>query len=53
MTATCASCWKQYDDTYRLTICPHERFEMRTVVIGPEGIRGVATTVEALRRLMR
>jgi len=53
MVVTCGDCWKRYDDTYRLTLCPHERFEMRTTVIGPEGIRGVARSVEELQRLMR
>ena len=52
MMITCGDCGKQYDDVYRLTVCPHESFEMRTIVAGPEGVKGVARSVEELHRLM-
>jgi len=53
MTVTCGTCGKQYDDLYRLTICPHLHFEMHTTVVGSDGhVRGVARTVEELRRMM-
>jgi hypothetical protein len=49
---TCAECKKVYDDTYRLTYCPHVRFEMNTTVGNANGIVGVAHSVEELNRLM-
>lgn len=52
MTVKCEKCNKLYDDVYRLTYCPHEKFQMRTIVAGPEGVRGIATTVEECRKLM-
>ena len=52
MTVTCEACGRTYDDTYRWTICPHERFQMRTVVADAKGNVGVATTVEELSRLV-
>ena len=32
MKVRCDKCSVVYDDTYRLTYCPHEAFEMRTMV---------------------
>ncbi len=53
MKVTCGRCGKDYDDTYRLTYCPHAWFEMWTTVVGGDGkVRGVAHTLEQLRRLM-
>ena len=32
MIVVCKNCGLEYDDVYRLTICPHENFEMRCIV---------------------
>lgn len=53
MNVICDHCGLRYDDVYRLTICPHERFEMRTVVVMGDGEVRVAHTVEELRTLVR
>lgn len=49
---TCADCNLTYDDTYRLTFCPHEQFRMKTHVFHSRyGFLGVATSVEQLREM--
>lgn len=53
MLVTCEACGLEYDDVYRLTYCPHERFEMRCVVGGPDGVVGVATSLEEFGQLMK
>lgn len=54
MIVTCDDCELDFDDVYRRTYCPHEWFEMRTTVVGGDGkVRGVARTVEELRRMMK
>ena len=53
MIVVCSACWKQYDDTYRLTFCPHDHFQMQTVVYRGGKRVGVAHTIEELRRLMQ
>lgn len=53
MLVTCDFCGLSYDDVYRLTYCPHEPFEMRCVVAGPDGVVGVATTLEELDQLLK
>jgi hypothetical protein len=52
MTATCEKCGKRYDDTYRLTYCPHDRFEMNTTVGVGGRVIGVAHSVEELNRML-
>lgn len=53
MKVTCEKCDKEYDDTYRLTYCPHEWFEMHTKVHGGDGrLLGIARDVDELRELM-
>lgn len=52
MVVKCEVCGARYDDTYRLTYCPHERFEMHCTVGSGEKILGVATTVEELYQLL-
>lgn len=52
MVVFCPKCRKRYDDVYRWRYCPHDRFTMNTVVLGPEGVRGVAHTVPELRRMI-
>ena len=47
MEVICPTCGIEYDDTYRLTVCPHETFEMRTAVV-VKGEERVATSVEQL-----
>lgn len=49
----CDDCGDEYDDLYRWTYCPHERFDMRTTVIGPDGAVGVATSIEELDELTK
>ncbi len=53
MIVTCDDCKLEYDDVYRLTYCPHERFDMHTTVANSKGVVGVARTVEELRRMMK
>jgi len=45
MIVTCPKCGKVYDDTFRLTYCPHEKFQMRTVC-GDGKREMVCTTLE-------
>jgi hypothetical protein len=52
MVVTCKDCGKSYDDTYRLTYCPHYRFEMCCTVGSGDKILGVATSVEELHQLL-
>lgn len=52
MMVTCEACGQTYDDVYRLTYCPHERFEMRTRVYNGACFLGIARSVEELRRLI-
>jgi hypothetical protein len=52
MVVTCSQCGKSYDDVYRLTYCPHEKFEMNTVVWSGDRIIGVAHSVEELNRML-
>jgi len=52
MVVMCSDCGRKYDDVYRLTYCPHETFQMQTIVVGPEGVRGIATSVKELKRLL-
>jgi hypothetical protein len=53
MTVTCEKCGVRYDDTYRFTFCPHERFEMNTTVGNSSGIVGVAHSLEELNRMLK
>ena len=48
---TCDKCGARYDDTYRLTYCPHQRFDMTTSVYRDGKFVGVATSLEELDRL--
>jgi hypothetical protein len=52
MTVICEACGTTYDDTYRLTFCPHEAFEMRAVASRGDQVK-VCTTVEELLEFMR
>ena len=49
---TCDKCGARYDDTYRLTYCPHGRFDMATSVYRGGEFKGVATSVEELRQML-
>ena len=52
MTVTCETCGLSYDDVYRLTYCPHERFDMRCVVhVGKH--EKVCTRVEEVDEFIR
>jgi hypothetical protein len=52
MTVKCEKCGKVYDDTYRLTYCPHARFEMHCTVGTGSRVLGVAHSVEELNSLL-
>ncbi len=52
MTVTCPKCGKSYDDTYHWTYCPHDYFEMNTLVADNNGIIGVAHSVEELNAML-
>jgi len=52
MIVTCEKCRATYNDTYRLTFCPHEQFEMNTTVGNASGIIGVAHSVEELKSML-
>jgi len=52
MLVKCATCGKSYDDTYRLTYCPHEFFEMNTMVVKDGQIVGVAHSIEELDQML-
>lgn len=52
MVVTCEKCGARYDDIYRLTYCPHERFEMSCIVGSGDKILGVATSVEELHWML-
>ena len=49
MIVTCPKCRWSYDDTYRLTYCPHRRFEMRTHATNSKGEVKICTSVEELK----
>ena len=52
MVVECGLCGLEYDDVYRLTYCPHEAFEMHTVVsIG--GKSKCCHTIEEADRFLR
>jgi len=48
MVVCCAVCTIDYDDTYRWTFCPHERFEMWCSVVRGDGETRVCTSVAEL-----
>lgn len=49
MKVRCNSCGLDYDDVYRLTFCPHDEFQMRTLVVRPGKADRIVTSVEELR----
>jgi hypothetical protein len=52
MVVECPDCGLRYDDVYRLTLCPHDRFEMATAVYRGAEFVGIATSVPELRRML-
>jgi hypothetical protein len=44
----CLDCLLVYDDTYRLTLCPHDGFDMVTTVVRGDGQSKVCTSVAAV-----
>ena len=48
----CPDCGLEYDDVYHWTFCPHDLFEMRTIVL-KDGKEYVATSLEELDAIMR
>lgn len=41
----CEICLLVYDDTYRLTWCPHDGFDMATMVVRGDGCVRVCTSL--------
>lgn len=52
MVVQCTECGVSYDDTYHLTYCPHEYFEMRTVVHRGKGETRLCRSVEELHAFL-
>jgi hypothetical protein len=52
MIVTCPRCGIYYDDVYKLTICPHNKFEMNCTVGRGDKILGVAHSPEELQRML-
>lgn len=52
MIVRCDVCLRSYDDTYRLTYCPHITFPMRTVIL-KDGIEVIATDLDQLDALLK
>lgn len=51
MKVRCARCGQEFDDTYRWTFCPHDDFDMRTLVVRPGFPDVVVTTLEELNEI--
>lgn len=50
MVVHCDKCHEDYDDTYRDTFCPHDKFSMHTIMaLGNETF--VATTLEDMEAI--
>jgi hypothetical protein len=47
MIVTCRTCQLEYDDLYKLTYCPHETFEMHTLIT-VHGIERCCHSIEEL-----
>lgn len=52
MQTRCPECGLMYDDTYRLTFCPHARFDMNCTVASGGRLIGVAHSVDELNRML-
>lgn len=48
MIVTCDQCNARYDDVYQRTDCPHEHFEMCTVVIDGKRPPRIVTSLREL-----
>ncbi len=46
MVVTCSDCKVEYDDIYHYTNCPHEYFEMHTIVSTDHGSKCCHTIEE-------
>jgi len=53
MNVTCEKCGRGYDDVYRLTYCPHDKFGMMTTIMRPDGSTGIATTLAQADRMLK
>jgi len=51
MLVVCSDCKVEYDDTYHLTICPHDYFPMHTVVSTNHGSK-CCHTIEELNNFL-
>lgn len=52
----CNECRLAYDDTYRLTYCPHDAFAMRTVVgktVDGKYVEKICTTIEEVEEFLK
>jgi uncharacterized protein (UPF0276 family) len=45
----CADCLLVYDDTYRLTWCPHDGFDLVTTVVRGDGVRMVCASMAQMQ----
>ena len=52
MTVTCEKCRVVYDDLYRLTICPHKKFEMHCRVVFPDGSEKCCHSIEEVNQIL-
>jgi len=48
VNVTCEACNLVYDDTYRFTYCPHDKFEMHCTVVNRYGHTKCCHTVEEI-----
>jgi hypothetical protein len=48
MQVTCAECGLDYDDTYRLSACPHDGFDMVVMAVRGDGMQRTCSTLEDL-----
>mgnify|MGYP001575200301 FL=1 len=52
MIVQCGSCRIAYDDVYRFTFCPHERFEMQCMVVRGDGQKKVCISVNEVQAFL-
>lgn len=53
MIVKCDKCGKHYDDTYYLTYCPHEYFQMRMTWVDSNGESKVITSLEEFDEVLK
>lgn len=53
MIVKCEKCDALYDDTYRWTFCPHDRFDMATRVLRADGRERICRSINELNELLK